>query len=201
MNKKAILKIKSEKNKLKIKTKDKIAKLQKSKIKNTAKSLFLLLALKRFQRTGWLEHNAEKETIAAHSFFVALFALVLSKMENLNEKETYMLLAKTLSHDLHELKIGDISKVQKTYIKANEILAKEHLFKNTFLDFLLNPIPKKIEILANDADKLDLIFQAYENKLAGHKEMDKFIKYGLSQLKSSSAKKLAKMIKELKRKN
>ena len=64
------------------------------------------LELKDIERTGWKVRKAKKpESVADHSFSLALLCSLYAKQENLNEQKCVEL---ALFHDLHETVCGDI---------------------------------------------------------------------------------------------
>ncbi|MCX8197481.1 MAG: HD domain-containing protein [Candidatus Micrarchaeota archaeon] len=163
-----------------------------SAVKKSALAIFHALRLKRLPRTGWLEAMELPESVADHSFGASFIALVLSRMEKLDKKEEAALLSSVLLHDLHEALTGDLSLRQKSYVSADYKKAKSDILSGTFLakDPHL-PLQPKIMQLCHDADRLDLLFQALIYRQLG-KKTDSFIKTALSELKSASARRLAR---------
>ncbi len=157
------------------------------------------LSLKKLPRTGWIIAKAPSESVAEHSFGVALIALALARMEKLSEKEEASLVRLALLHDLHEARIGDLTPEQKRKIKPNEAKVEKEMLSGTLLAkeiLLLRNKNSKLAVLCKDADCLDMLFRAVENKKAGNKKMQQFIKSVLKQIKSKSGKKLAEMALE-----
>ena len=67
---------------------------------------FKALELKDLKRTGWLVRRVEEpESVAAHSFFLALLSMLYAREEELNAEKCVSL---ALVHDLHETVCGDI---------------------------------------------------------------------------------------------
>jgi putative hydrolase of HD superfamily len=166
---------------------------------SSEKTLSLLreaLLLKKLPRTGWLHVGAPHESIADHSFSTAFVAICLARMEGLSEHEEGQLIRAALLHDLPEVRTGDQNAVTKKYNKTDHARAHHEMFKGT----LLYGEPKKgesaknrLEVLLNDADKLDLLLMAIENERAGNKNMADFIKSAKAQIKSKSGKKLVRL--------
>lgn len=162
--------------------------------KKTFSLLFESLSLKKFPRMGWLIKRAPHESLADHSFGVALVALALARMENLGEKDEAALVRRALLHDLHEARVGDLSKLQRQYVKADYARAEKELLEGTHLEPEIALLSgERLRTLAHDADKLDMLFQAIDNGNAGNRGMRPFIRSALSQIKSRSGKKLAKL--------
>ncbi|MFA6489734.1 MAG: HD domain-containing protein [Candidatus Micrarchaeia archaeon] len=156
--------------------------------------IFESLSLKKLPRMGWLIEKAPHESLADHSFGAAIIALALARMEGLPEKEEAALIRRALLHDLHESRVGDLSRLQRQYVKADYERAEKELLEGTHLE---QEIPllrgERLAILTKDADKLDMLFQAIDYQNAGNKHMQRFIDAALEQIKSKSGKKLAKM--------
>ena len=163
-------------------------------------------SLKHLPRTGWKRMNAPLESVADHSFGVAIIALVLAKMEGLSSSDESILLKRALLHDLHEVKIGDLTPGEKKAIRPDELGAEAEMLSGTHLEEelamlqsdrdvtgTLVPRPSKLALLCNDADKLDMLFRAIENANAGNREMGPFVSSALQQIKSVSGKKIAKL--------
>ena len=81
--------------------------------------LFESLSLKKLPRMGWLIEKAPHESLADHSFGAAIIALALARMEGLGEAEEAALVRRALLHDLHESRIGDLTRLQRLYVKAD----------------------------------------------------------------------------------
>ena len=142
--------------------------------------------------------GAPRESVAEHTYGTAIIALLLSRMEKLSAADEAALVRIALLHDLHEARIGDLVPSQKKKIKPDEARVEREMLDGTLLAgeaALLCGIgvPKRILLLAKDADRLDMLFRAVENRRGGSVRMQEFIDSALSQIKSKSGKKLAKM--------
>lgn len=151
------------------------------------------LSLKNLPRTGWVLRGAPRESVAEHVYGTATIALLLARMEKLSAKDEAALLRLALLHDLHEARIGDLVPSQKARIKPDEAKAEREMLSGTLFakEIKLLRIKGKIFTLANDADRLDMLFRALENKEGGSARMGGFIKSALSQIKSKSGKEIA----------
>ncbi|MCX6769539.1 MAG: HD domain-containing protein [Candidatus Micrarchaeota archaeon] len=160
----------------------------------TVELLFESLSLKKVPRAGWVLRNAPRESLADHSFGAAMCALALARMEKLNEKDEAALVRRALLHDLHEARIGDLSRLARQYVKADPAHAESDMLSGTHLSpeiaLLSDP---RLRILAHDADKLDMLLQAIDYSNTGNRNMAEFVKSALAQIKSKSGKKLAKL--------
>lgn len=129
-----------------------------------------VLKLKGVYRQGWKnELNIIKpESVAEHCYSMAVLAMILSDLENLN---TLKIIKMTLLHDLAESEIGDFTPNDINHTNKKKL--EDHTMKK-----ILNKLPKKLYIeylkLWNEyknnktdeskfikkLDKLELIFQA-----------------------------------------
>ena len=136
-----------------------------------------LYRLKTVKRAGWLQagiHPEQGESVADHSLFVALLALLLCEVESPSlDRNRAILMA--LVHDLVESVVGDIT--PESGISPEEKFRREEAaFKS-----VLKPLPLAKELLSvwqefetgetaeaqfvRRLDKLEMVFQAriYEN--------------------------------------
>ena len=169
--------------------------------KKTFELLFESLNLKKMPRAGWLTAKAPHESLADHSFGTALISLALARMEKLSEEEENALLKRALLHDLHEARVGDLSRLQRQYVSADYKKAEKEMLTGTHLEPELAILSnERLSLLSHDADKLDMLLVAIDNANGGNRNMERFIKSALSQIKSRSGKKLARMaLKKLKK--
>ena len=156
--------------------------------------LFESMNLKKVPRAGWLIRGAPRESLADHSFGAAMFAIVLSRMEGLSEKDEAALVRRALLHDLHEARVGDLSKLARKYVISNESRAEKEMLTGTCLEPEIKLLAgEKLALLTHDCDKLDMLFQAVEYSNAGNKNMGEFVDSALSQIKTKSGKSLARL--------
>jgi len=143
--------------------------------------------LKRLRRTGWVESGVPNpESVADHSFRVALIALVLADEKGLDSLKAVRM---ALLHDLAEAETGDLTPRQKGVDPEAFSLAED-----ATMDKLLKKIPDAIKgtyraawheyseastdeaRLVRDADKLDMIIQAfeYQAEVGDHSKLMRF---------------------------
>lgn len=163
----------------------------------TLSLLFESLSLKKMPRAGWLVERAPHESLADHSFGAAIIALALARMEKLNGRDEAALLRRTLLHDLHEARIGDLSRLQRKYVQADYARAEKEMLEGTHMEPETGLLQgEKLAALCKDADKLDMLFTAIDYSNAGNRNMQRFIDAALEQIKSESGKRLAEMALE-----
>lgn len=94
-------------------------------MKSIANLLFEARMLKSTPRSGYAFLGNGHESVAEHSFMVAMIALVFTRMER--GIDASRLLAMCLLHDLPESRTGDLNYVQKQYVAADERKAVDDL--------------------------------------------------------------------------
>ncbi len=155
-----------------------------------------VLNLKNIQRTGWKKNLGLKngESVADHSFSMALMSMILSDLHNL---DTNKILRMALLHDLAESKIGDLAPDE---IEKLEKIDKE----NKTMEKILNDLPSVLRkeyhkiwleyqtrksqesVFVHEIDKLEMAFQAIEYLKKGHskKNLQTFINSAKTEIKN-----------------
>ena len=142
------------------------------------------------------------DTIASHSYRVALIGWFLAKEEKVDPYKVVMM---CLLHDLGEARTGDHNWVHKRYIKIfDEEVMKEQLGDLPHKDLLViaeeyHARKSKEAIVAKQADILDQILLLREYEWQGNKEAPDWlkgrpkegVKNKLTELKLKSSRKLA----------
>ncbi len=146
--------------------------------------------LKRVSRSGWaLRGVPHVESVAEHSFGVALVALALadaghSDLESPLDLEQVLIMA--LLHDLAEVRLTDLPATAARLIPP-EVKSRA---ERAALDELLAPLPDRARLLAlwqafedrsspegrlvRDADKLEMMVQCLRYERAGSRSLDEF---------------------------
>lgn len=149
-----------------------------------------LMRLKSVPRIGWLLRGVrDVESVAAHSFGVAVIAMVLADRARARgvEVKVERLLRMALLHDLTESRTGDLPSTIKGYFgKASIRAADERIAKEIFTELgdLSEPYLElwfdyehraSIESrLVKAADKLDLLMQSREYEKGGARSLQEF---------------------------
>ena len=151
-------------------------------------------SLKHTKRTGWRLLGIEnQESVAEHSFRASIIAFMLAKMEGADAEHACALAA---FHDMSETRLGDLDKVQQSYVdakSAEKIVAKEQ--SNALGDggwYLsmqeeIFSCSSKEAIIAKDADLLELAFTAIEYIEQGYPAQE-WLENAGKGLKTASAK-------------
>ncbi|MCS7144117.1 MAG: HD domain-containing protein [Archaeoglobaceae archaeon] len=113
-------------------------------------------SLKLTPRSGWLKIGIElPESVAEHSFRTAIIAFLLAQKSGESLEKSLRAAFLGLIHDLHETRTTDLHKIAKKYVKVDEERLENETMK---FEIDSNGIEKYVE----DADKLELAFQAVE---------------------------------------
>ncbi len=166
--------------------------------KNPRALLLEVLSLKNLPRTGWQLTHAPRESVAEHTYGTAIIALALARMEKLKASDEAALIRIALLHDLHEARIGDLVPSQKRKQKPNEAKVERDMLSGTLFEKEIKLLANKgrLRTLASDADRLDMLFRAIENKKKGSARMSVFIDSALRGIKSRSGRELARLALE-----
>lgn len=161
--------------------------------------LYELGLLKRSKRTGWwVAGIKDPESVAEHSFRVAVIGYLLAQLEGADAGKTTIM---CLLHDSQEARTGDIPAVSRPYVTAasNAQVTADQTAR--FPDQLASAIRDlvgeyeqrdSIEAqLAHDADKLELVVQSREYQAQGGYDTDDWLRNSLAALKTATARQLA----------
>jgi putative hydrolase of HD superfamily len=170
-------------------------------MKDLVNFLFEVGMLKKTPRTGYQFLGSGKESVAEHSFRMALIGYLLSLQEPQADvmKTTLM----CLFHDLHEARTGDHNYVNKRYVQIDEDKAVQDLAKGLpFGDQIVSLTREFTEgksleaCISRDADQLDLILSLKEQQDLGNAYAREWLHYAVKRLQTGSAQKMAREILE-----
>jgi putative hydrolase of HD superfamily len=161
--------------------------------------------LKRSRRQGWWQAGIDDpESIAEHSFRVAVIGYVLAVMEGADPAVTA---ATCLFHDIIESRVGDIPNVAKHYTSPErpEVVSEDQVagmpadLANHILTLVhdYSGHGSREALLAHDADRLECIVQAREYQSQGYQNVGPWITNNARKLQSESARALAVVCQEL----
>ncbi|MFC1801754.1 HD domain-containing protein [Nanoarchaeota archaeon] len=170
-----------------------------------------LEGVKKQVREGWNLHKIpQPESIADHSYRVAMMALVLSPQAKLNSEKT---MAMALLHDaLHALVPDTPSKHDESEQKMTnqemaeiERKAMKKLLSNLdqkkakeFFEMFLDVEEKRTKEgeFVKDLDRLEMCFQALEYEKQHQKDLSEFFVYSESRLTHPFVKELFQKLKK-----
>lgn len=125
--------------------------------------LFELTALTRLQRTGWQILGGGGESIAEHSYMVAMISYLLAEQTGADIEKTLLM---ALFHDVEETRTGDAYRLAKLYITIDKDKARHdalnHLPDGNRVAVLLDEYEQRKTVEANivkDADNLSLCLE------------------------------------------
>lgn len=123
------------------------------------------------------------DTIASHSYHVAVMSYCIGRMENLSHSEAMKALSMAVFHDLAEGRMADLDFISKNYNKDNEEQAiKDQFSQISFgpdLEKLLNEYTDRkttISKIAKDADQLAQMYHEWALSWRGNKLAEKWFK-------------------------
>ena len=157
--------------------------------------------LKRTPRSGWqFLSGAESESVADHSFRVAMIAFVLARLDGA-ELDADRVLRLALVHDLPEARTSDLNYMNQKYVQVDEERAAADMVEglpfSDELDALLDEYRKeetRESIVAHDADQLELLLQLAEQRDAGVPSTEDWVPFVLKRLRTDGGRKLAESI-------
>lgn len=128
-------------------------------MEETVKLIHELGSLKLTPRSGWLKIGIDiPESVAEHSFRTALIAFLLAKKSGESIETCLRAAFLGLIHDIHEARTMDLHRIAKKYVKIDEEMLENDLAK-------FEVSSEGVEKYVEDADKLELAFQAVEYSL------------------------------------
>jgi len=163
--------------------------------------LFEMGHLKHLSRAGWLLLGIpQPESVAEHSFRVAVVGITLAAMEGADVGRTAAL---CLMHDAHETRIGDVPSVGRAYVNtaepeaitAHQTSAMPHEVAKIFQDLTAEYEATETteSRLAHDADKIETLMQAIEYQAQGH-DAEAWRGTSLTALRTEAGRELARAI-------
>ncbi len=162
--------------------------------------------LKNISRQGWINKLSLKhpESVADHSYSMAIMGMVISDLENYNSEK---ILKMILLHDLAESKIGDYTPNQ---------ISKENKIKieNNAYDEIINSLPDAIKLqygqiweeyqkqespeskIVHQIDKLEMALRAkmYQNEGLPKETIESFFKSAENEITHPKLKELFNQI-------
>ena len=167
--------------------------------KNIVNFFFESGMLSKTPRTGFQFLGTGKQSVAEHSFRVAIIGFALAKL--VEDVDVFKVVRMCLFHDLPETRTGDLNYVNKHYVDAKEDEAIEDLastlpFGNEIEEVLteLKRNNTKEAQLVHDADQLELILELKEQLDLGNQYASRWIHFAKERLKTDIGKKIADQI-------
>lgn len=168
-------------------------------LKNVVNFFFEMGMLKKTPRSGFQFLGSGKESVADHSFRVALIGYTMAQL--CPHVDPYKVLSLCLFHDVPETRTGDMNYVNKRYVDVRENEAIEDLaqslpFGHEYKELMREYRENKTEEarLVHDADQLDLILELKEQNDLGNNYARKWIHFALKRLQTDTGRKMAAQI-------
>jgi len=165
-------------------------------MKNIVNFLFEIGILKKTPRSGYQFLGTGNESVAEHSFRVAVIGYLLAKNEPKADMQKVVLMS--LFHDFHEARTGDHNYVNKRYVTVNEDkavndLAQKLPFGQDIVSLIdeFNSRETLEAKLSQDADQLDFILELKRQQDLGNISAAEWLKYSAKRLITDFAKTLA----------
>jgi putative hydrolase of HD superfamily len=170
-------------------------------MKELVNFLFEVGMLKKTPRTGYQFLGSGKESVAEHSFRMALVGYLLSRQEPGADPMKTTLMC--LFHDLHEARTGDHNYVNKRYVQIDEDKAVQDLAKGLPIRDEIVSLTREFNegksleaCISRDADQLDLILSLKEEQDLGNAYAREWLHYAVKRLQTESGLKMAREILE-----
>ena len=166
--------------------------------------------LKKIPRQGWIDKLSidDPESVADHSYSMAVMSMVISDLENYNSEK---ILKMVLLHDLAESKIGDYTPEQLSDEKKNEL-------ENNAFDEIIKNLPDIIKSqylkiwqeyqknispeskIVHQIDRLEMVLQAkiYQKDDHSQEKLESFFESAKADITDPKLKELfTKIIKDI----
>ena len=169
--------------------------------KSVVNFFFELGMLKRTPRSGYQFLGSGKESVADHSFRVALIGYSMARLTEASDP--FKVVSLCLFHDVPEARTGDPNYVNKRYVKVDEGAAIEDMTRGLPFGRDVKQVLEEYRAgetvearLAHDADQLDLILELKEQSDLGNRYALDWIRFALKRLQTDLGRELAGEILE-----
>ena len=166
---------------------------------NIINFFFEMGMLKKTPRSGFQFLGSGRESVADHSFRVAMIGFALARMDG--NVDPFKVVCMCLVHDLPEARTGDQNYVNKRYVAVDETGAMADLAESLPFGDELKELLKEYRDaetaearLVHDADQLDLIVELKEQNDLGNSYAAKWIHFARQRLVTEIAKEIAEEI-------
>jgi putative hydrolase of HD superfamily len=165
-----------------------------------ANFLFEIATLRRLTRSHRQMIQEVSDNISDHSFRVAVIGMILAELEKRDKEKV---LKMCLFHDVVEARTGDTNFINKYYVKLYEEEARKDQMEGIpIAGEIINILEEyekrksKESIIAKDADILDQMVLQQEYLYKDEKNAKRWQDNAERQLKTKSAKQIAKKVRE-----
>ncbi len=160
---------------------------------------FELGMLKKTPRTGYQFLGSGGESVAQHSYRVAMIGFTLARL--IGHPDPHRVVCLCLFHDVPEARTGDMNYVNKQYVEVREERAVADMSRG--LPFAAELVELCREYrqaasdsakLAHDADQLDLILELKEQSDLGNPYALRWIEFARLRLHTEIGKRVAEQV-------
>jgi putative hydrolases of HD superfamily len=155
--------------------------------------------LKKTPRSGFQFLGSGSESVADHSFRVAMIGFTLARLAG--NVDPFKVVCLCLFHDIPEARTGDMNYVNKRYVTVDEKGAIADLADSLPFGEELKALLREYRAedteesrLVHDADQLDLILELKEQNDLGNAYASKWIHFAQQRLVTPLAKDMAEEI-------
>lgn len=160
---------------------------------------FELGMLKKTPRSGFQFLGSGQESVADHSYRVAMIGFTLARLAD--TVNPFKVVCLCLFHDIPEARTGDMNYVNKRYVTVDEKGAISDLADSLPFGDELKALLKEYREgateesrLVHDADQLDLILELKEQNDLGNSYASKWIHFAQQRLRTQIAREMAEEI-------
>jgi len=171
------------------------------KLNRVSDFFYELGILQVMKRSGQDYLGSGTQSIADHSFRVAMMGYTLAKMVKCDADKV---LKMCMFHDLEESRTGDLNYLQQAYVVSDDMKALKHVvdglpIEQDVMDIITEYAAQEtIEAkIAKDADVLELLFFLKEQKDKGNPQADNWITGTVRRLKTDAAKSIFQSASEI----
>lgn len=171
-----------------------------NKINKTVDLLNEIGMLSLIPRSGFAFLGSGRQSVAEHSFRVALVAYTLARLIS-QPLNIHRLVMMCLFHDLPEARIGDLNYVQKKYVVPHLDKALEDLMTGSFLGPEIVALIQEYEQgetleaqLAHDADQLELLLVLKREEELGNVRATEWMANLLKRIQTEAGQQIAEAI-------
>lgn len=150
--------------------------------------------LQIMKRSGQDFLGSGSQSVADHSFRVAMIGFTLARMERADADRV---LKMCLFHDLEEARTGDLNYLQQAYVRSDDEKALMHSVEGLPIEKEVMELIEEFSAqetaeskIAKDADVLELLFFLKEQKDKGNQQAENWIRTTVKRLKTDLAKKI-----------
>lgn len=165
---------------------------------NTVHFLFEISALKRLQRTGWQILGSGGESVAEHSYMVAMISYMLAEQTGADIQKTLLM---ALFHDVEETRTGDVYRLAKLYVTLKKRKARtdtlQQLPQRNRIEKLLDEYDQRKTLeakIVKDADNLSLCLELKMRIEEGNTHAQEWLDANIDALQLTESKDLGKVL-------